>query len=174
MIAKITKGINIFAKAVCGITFAAFMIMMILIVVDVCMRTITGSSLRGTYEIVERLLMTGVFASIAYTQTQHGHVHVTMLLSHLPEKVAFVINGIMSLLSTVVILLVLYASILQTQFSYSYHTVTGVLYIPLWPFYVVESIGMAIFAVTVLWDTVKNFIALKNKEVAEEIKATWD
>lgn len=174
MVAKIDKGVSIFAKAVCGITFAAFLAMMLIIMIDVVSRTITGNSLQGTYEIVERLLMMGVFASIAYTQTEHGHVHVTMLISHLPLKPALIINGITSLLSVAAILMIAYASFLQSQFSYAQHTTTGVLFIPLFPFYIAETLGMIIFSLAVIWDTIKCFIALGNEEVAESIRSTWD
>lgn len=174
MIAKINKIVAIFAKAVAGITFAAYIAMMLLIVADVIVRNITGSAIQGTYEIVERLLMIGVFAALAYTQTKHGHVHVTMVISHLPFKVGLILSGITSVFSTVAILAVAYASFLQSQFALSAHTTTGVLYIPLYPFYIIETIGMAIFAIAVIWDAVKSFIALGNRELAEDIRSTWD
>ena len=103
MIEKIDRICAVFAKAVCVITFGAFLAVMFLIMADVAKRTATGSAIIGTYEIVERLLMIGVFASFAYTQTRHGHVHVTMLISHLPQKAALIINGLMTAFSAAAI-----------------------------------------------------------------------
>lgn len=174
MIEKIDRICAAFAKAVCVITFGAFLAVMFLIMADVAKRTATGNAIIGTYEIVERLLMIGVFASFAYTQTRHGHVHVTMLISHLPQKAALVINGLMTAFSAAAIFMVAYASVLQTQYAMAAGTCTGVLFIPLYPFYIAEALGMAIFAVTVLWDCVKSFLALGNPALAERIAETWN
>lgn len=172
---KIEKVISILTSIVSTLSYLGFLAVMVLIVVDVVMGKVTGGVTRviGAYEIIQYLLLCGVFASFAYTQSLHGHVHVTMLISKFPQKLRFLIYGITYILSAATAALLTYAAAAQANYSISAGTKTGVLGIPLFPFFWVECFCMAIFAITLVWDVIKSFIAMFNKEVAEEIQSTW-
>lgn len=173
MIKKIDKISLALTSVVSIVSYIGFLAVMLLIVVDVLLRKIMDSGVTGAYEMVERLLMVAVFASFAYTQSKQGHVHVTMFISKLPNAVRFVLVGLTGILSSGAAFLLAYAAVLQANSSLALGTKTGVLGIALYPFFWVEAVCMAVFGVALLWDVVKSFVAIKNKEVAQEIQSHW-
>ena len=146
---------------------------MALTVCDIAMRYITGVSILGVYEIVERVMICAVFASFAYTQTEHGHVQITMLISAFPQKLRFFIMVLNNLVSAAIALLVAYAAWRQGNVAFESQYTTGVLFIPLYPFYWVEIVTMVVFSLALLFEAVKSAVAIFNKEVADEIQSTW-
>ena len=177
MIKKIDKILHAITTGVSIVTHISFLTIMVVIVVDVLLRKIANTGIMGAYEIVQMVLSAGVFAGFAYCQSEHGHVHVTLLISHFPQKVRFLVFGLLSILSTAAAFYLSHAAMLAMKDQYAKLLkgagATGVVGIPYWPFYLIEVICMFIFGVVLAWDTIKNFIAMGNKEVAEEIQATW-
>ncbi len=173
MIKKIDRALLGFTTTVSLVSYVGFLAVMLIIVVDVLQRKITGTGINGAYELVERILMCGVFAAFAYTQSLRGHVHVTMFISKLPSKPRFLVFGLTGILSSMGAFALAYAAVLQAQYSMSAGTMTGVLQIALYPFFFIEAICMAIFGLTLLWDVCKSFIAIGNKDVAEDIESSW-
>lgn len=177
MIKKIDKILNTITGAVSLISHAAFLGIMVVIVIDVILRKVANTGIMGAYEIVQVILSAGVFAGFAYCQSQKGHVHVTLLISHFPEKLRFIVFGLLSVLSTIACFYTAHAAYLAEVDSYSKWLKgagrTGVVGIPFYPFYWIEIICLVIFGVILAWDTLKNFIAIGNKEVAEEVQSHW-
>ncbi len=164
---KIGNVIHKIASVVSIISFVGFFGIMFLTVCDVIIRYVSGVSILGVYEIVERVMVCAVFASFAYTQTEHGHVSITMLVMKFPPKVTSIIYCIHSLLSTAISVLVIYAAYRQGNVAMSSNYTTGVLYIPLWPFYWVEIVSMAILAITLFYEAIEHFVALFSPTIAE-------
>jgi hypothetical protein len=50
---------------------------------------------------------------------------------------------------------------------------TEVLYIPLWPFYVIETVAMALFTLALIYDTVLSVIAIFREDYAKMIQSEW-
>lgn len=173
MIKKIDKISLTLTSVVSIVSYVGFLAVMLLIVVDVLLRKVVGSGVTGAYEMVERLLMVAVFASFAYTQSKQGHVHVTMFISKLPSVLRFILVGLTGILSSGAAFLLAYAAVLQAKSSLALGTKTGVLGIALCPFFWVEAVCMAVFGIALLWDVIKSFAAIKNKEVAQEIQSHW-
>ena len=174
---KITDIIHKITAAVSVITHISFLAIMIIIVVDVIWRKAGGAGITGAYEIVQVVLAAGVFAGFAYTQSEHGHVHVTLLISHFPQKLRFIVYGLLAILSTAAAFIAAYGAFLGFQDNYKKFLngagATGVIGIPYFPFYIIECICMFMLGVALAWDMIKSFIAVGNKEVAEEIQSTW-
>ena len=167
---KITAGVSI-------ITHISFLAIMVIIVVDVILRKVGNTGITGAYEMVQVVLSAGVFAGFAYTQSEHGHVHVTLLISHFPQKARFFVYGLLAVLSTLAACFAAYGAALGAMDNYKKFLngagATGVLKIPYYPFYWIEAVCMGILAFALCWDMIKSFIAIGNKEVAEEIQSTW-
>ena len=175
---KVTNIIHKITAAVSVITHVSFLAIMVIIVLDVILRKAGGSGITGAYEIVQVVLAAGVFAGFAYTQSEHGHVHVTLLISHFPQKVRFLVYGILAILSTAGAFLAAYGAYLAAVDNYKKFVnggagSTGVIRIPYYPFYIIEIICMVMLGVALAWDMIKSFIAIGNPEVAEEIQSTW-
>jgi len=170
---KVDKIFSGLTSVVSVVSYVGFFAVMMIIVVDVLLRKIGGSSINGAYELVERTLMCGVFASFAYTQSEHGHVRVTMFFSKLPRAIRFIVNALTYLLGAVAAGALSYAAYIQTIYSSSVGTKTGVLGIPLAPFFLIETACMAVFIVVLLWDAVKSLAAITDQELAENIMKDW-
>jgi TRAP-type C4-dicarboxylate transport system permease small subunit len=170
---KLDNKVERFATAIATFSFAATVFMMFFISADVAMRKFLSASINGSYEIVEVSMAMCVFAAFAYTQVKHGHVHVTMLIIHFPPKIRMLIYALTSLISTFIIGVVAYASAKQSVLSSGMSQVTGVLKIPYSALYGIESFFMWVFFIVLLYDTVKNIVAIFYDPLAKEIQSSW-
>ena len=85
-------------------------LMACLVALDVVMRYIFSSPIRGAWEIVELSLVVVVFTSIAYAYTMNMHVNIDILLLHVSEKTKLIMNSTTSFLGLCLfILFVLYS-----------------------------------------------------------------
>lgn len=155
------------------ISFVGFFFIMAITVCDILIRYISGDSILGVYEIVERTMICAVFASFAYTQTEHAHVQITLVAAKYPPKLKFVMLALNYLLSAAASVFVAYAAVRQANVAMASHYTTGILLIPLYPFYWIECVSMIVLCAAFLFDMVKSIAALFNREIAEEIQAEW-
>ena len=171
---KIDRVIAWISNIIGYVGYVGIVAIMLLIAVDVIARGILKSGILGSYEIVERMLLVTIFAAFAFTQTHRGHVHVTLFVSKLPKKLGMVIFGLLGLLSTAASVFCAYAIVEQGNYSYTAGTHTGVLLIPLYPFYYIAAFCTVIFAITLLWDSVKCFIGISSEECCMDIRSSWE
>ncbi len=169
----LTKILNEISRWVSWLAMAGLAVMMFLTTIGVVTRLIFGQPLRGAYEIVEMIMAIVVFGSYAYTQTKHGHVHVTMIISHLPNKLRFLFFGFTSLLSTAVIACTTLAMFQQAAKNAATGLTTGIVYLPQAPFYYASAVALLLFTLVLLLDAVKAVLAMFSKTYAEEIMSTW-
>ena len=172
----INKIYNILEKitmvfATVAVIAVAFM--MFAISFDVIGRWITHSAIKGIYELTEMAMSMGVFGAFSYTQIKHGHVHVTLLIEHFPQKLRMFSYALTSLITTVVMFAIAYAAWIQSFAAAQQNRVTSILKIPFQPFYIFEAVAMAFFAIVLLFDTIRCFIGVGNKKVADDIQSTW-
>lgn len=120
--------------------------------VSVIMRYCMKAPILGSTEIMEILMAVMVFAALAFTQTEKGHIHVMMLVNLFPKKVQQVIFALHSILSTVCSAAVTYGMYLQGGYALRKHLVSTMLYIPYYPFYYFACLAMAVFTIVLLID----------------------
>lgn len=150
---------------------AAFL--MVYMTLDVVLRQLFNSPIKGGYEISTLVMSVMIFTSWSYTQTEHKHIHVTMFLRMMPQIPRFICFGITSVLSTVVLGFATYAAFLQTIHFFNKGTSTGMLLIPQWPFVLIECISLAFFTLVLFRDSLKSILAIVNKKYAKEIMKHW-
>lgn len=167
---KITDAITNFFSA---ISMVVIMFLMCAICVDIVTGNIMDSPIPGMYELCQVVLSTVVFTTWAYTQSKHGHIHVTMFVAKMPQVLRFICFGITSLLSTVTMVIAAYAVYFAILDKKKSGECTGTLLIPYWPFFIFEFIAFILLALLLFKDTIKAFWAIGSKEVADEIQATW-
>ena len=166
----VLKKITMVFATICCVAIA---FMMFSISLDVFTRWLSGGSIKGIYELVELAMGMGVFAAFSYTQIRHSHVHVTLLIQYYPQKAKMLSYAVTSLITTVVMFAISYAALLQSQASAASNQITNTLRIPLYPFYIFESIAMFFFGIVLVFDTIRCFIAVFNKQVADEVQSSW-
>lgn len=154
VIHKVSAGLN-------KISMLMVFLMMLLMVIDISMRQITGAPILGSYELVEGLMVVLVFFSFAQTQVRKGHIAVDMITHAMPYKVGIFFNIIALTCAAGMTIIMTYASIGQAQNVLNTHLTSAVILFPLFPFYCVVVIGMAFFCMEFIIDltkSVKDFV----------------
>ena len=170
---KLGSIVNKISDIVAIISYVVVAILVLMNVADIFMTKIFHNSISGAYEISECVLMCGVFAAFAYGQTKKTHVHMTLFIAKMPGRTKFIPYFLGNVLSTVMSLLLTYAMATQTMREYTGNTVTGILKMPYWPFYLISVIAMAVFTFTLLYEVLISFMAIFKDEYGEEIASHW-
>ena len=174
------KFVNTFCNVIkkichylCYVSMFIVVVMMVLMTIDAVGGLFFNFRVKGSYELVQVILSVVVFTSWAYTQTEHGHIHVVMFIRMFPQKLRFVIFALVSALSTVVMAIASYGVYRMIVDKMASNDRTATLLIPYWPFYLIELVAFIIFTIALLGDTFKAVAAIFNKEAAEEIQSSW-
>ena len=170
---KFHTAVGRFTQAIALISFSCVMAMMLMNVVDVLMGYLFQTHVLGAYELTQRMLMCAVFTAFAYGQSKKSHINMTIVIVHFPRALRFVLFTLMSILSVLAAGAMTYAAAVQTGVAISTGYMTEVLYIPLWPFYVIETVSMGIFTLALIYDTILSFIAIFREDYAKMIQAEW-
>lgn len=151
---KLGKVIN--AMSYLGMVIA--FIIMCITTVDVIIRKVSSLSILGSYELTELGMVIMIFFGIAALQVARGHVRVDMFIEKYPRRAKHVTEGIVTLIETLVLAAMSYCAFLKILDDFRKGLATSVLRIPTWPFCVLMFIGMALFTLTLLLDTICVFI----------------
>ncbi len=170
---KFHTAVGRFTQAIALISFICVVAMMLMNVVDVIMGYLFNTHILGAYELTQRFLMCAVFTAFAYGQSKKSHINMTIVIVHFPRPLRFTLFTLMSILSVAAAGAMTYAAAVQTGVAASTGYMTEVLYIPLWPFYVVETVAMGIFTLALIYDTILSFIAIFREDYAKMIQAEW-
>ena len=170
---KFHNAVGRFTQIIALISFICVVVMMLMNVADVLMGYLFSTHILGAYELTQRLLMCAVFTAFAYGQSKKSHINMTIVIVHFPRPLRFTLFTLMSILSVLAAGAMTYAAAVQTGVSASTGYMTEVLYIPLWPFYVIETVSMGIFTLALIYDTILSFIAIFREDYAKMIQAEW-
>jgi tripartite ATP-independent transporter DctM subunit len=127
-------------------------LMMLLITVDVVLRYFLNRPIKGSYELVEFMLVLLVYLGLAYTQTKKGHVSVTLFTAKLPLGQVSVIRSATYLLCLAIFGIISWRCVLQAETLRASETASGVLFIPNFPFMWVVALGSVLLFVIFLID----------------------
>lgn len=109
------------------LTYAAtaiILIVMVWICAEVVMRYVFNAPLQGHLEGAELLVPIIVFLAISYTQSQKGHVGMTLIIESLPPKVSRILEIITLLLSVCTCAILSYFSYKHAYGAYVIDDVT--------------------------------------------------
>ncbi|MDR0852395.1 MAG: TRAP transporter small permease [Clostridiales Family XIII bacterium] len=163
---KISFGIGILG-------LISLAVMMFLTTADVVARFVLGKGLVGTIEIMSFSFSVLLFSGLAYCQTRHGHIHITLIATKLPGKWKYVVWSIASLISATTGFLVTVASFMQAGIARQIAEHSMLLWIPYYPFYYFGAVCFGAFSICLLLDCVKSFLAIFKPKYAEEVSSTW-
>ena len=170
---RFNAGVHRFTQAIALISFVCVLLMMLMNVADVIMGFLFQTHILGAYELTQRMLMCAVFTAFAYGQSKKSHINMTIIIVHFPRPLRFIIFTLMGILSVLAAGAMTYAAAVQTGVAVSTGYMTEVSYIPLWPFYVIETAAMGIFTLALIYDTILSVIAIFREDYAQMIQADW-
>ena len=155
------------ASGISVISAVGYILIVCICVFDVLLDKLFGSPIPGTYELIERCMATAVFASFAYTQVKKGHINMMVVIERLPRALRLILLGLVGLLSAATAGYAGYAAWTQTGTSMRMGYMTSILSIPLWPFYLLQTITLYLFAIVLLLDMLYIFVAIKSDKINE-------
>jgi TRAP-type C4-dicarboxylate transport system permease small subunit len=125
-------------------------LMVLLTVVDVCLRYIFNNPIVGSYEVTEFMMAVLVFASVGFTQSVKDHVSVDLVVTKLPDRVRALLEAITCLLAFGLFALAAWRNALHTGTTWERHDVSAELFIPVSPFVLFVALGLAILSLVLL------------------------
>lgn len=134
--------------------------MMSLISVDVVLRYFFNRPIKGSYELVEFLMVGVVFLGLAYTQTAKGHVSVTLLTANLSAAQRAVLACFKYLLALGIFAVIFWRCIIQALSLHSNGVVSGILRIPTHPFMWIAVFGCALLCLVFFTDLVRSAVGI--------------
>jgi len=131
--------------------------MMFLTIADVFLRKVFSSSILGTVEVTEFLMLILVFFALSQTEVLNGHVKVDLVMGRFSERTQAIVD-----MMTQVICFLLFGLFTSSALVYSEKMreaaeVSQDLWIPKYPFVYVVVVGCAILSLALL---IKFFMAL--------------
>jgi TRAP-type C4-dicarboxylate transport system permease small subunit len=126
--------------------------MMLILAVDVGLRSGIDVVVPGTVEIVQFLMVLVVFFSLAYTSLGSGHVTINLFTARFPERIQVGLDSFSSLLGVLI-----FAGIGWQLGSRGWHNIfvtnpklTYRLLIPYYPFLFMAALGSVLFSLHLL------------------------
>ncbi|WP_443137338.1 TRAP transporter small permease [Piscibacillus sp. B03] len=124
--------------------------MALMVTLDVLGRKFFRSPITGTVDIVEVGLIVVIFASIAYTHLNEEHITVDFVVEKFPQKVQFVVEGIINVVIAALMLLISWSMWGNTQRLLNSNTVTGDISLPMYIFAMFSVVGTIMFALVAI------------------------
>jgi len=130
--------------------------MMFLTATDVALRYIFNSPIPGALEIVEYMMGILIPFALVYTARQRAHIGVDLIIEHLSERVRKKISAVTVFMTFVLFVLITWQGYYYIIEHYDSKLTSAVLYIPVWPFIILFTIGMAALTLILLAEFLKS------------------
>ena len=122
--------VSLFSRWTNIVCIGALFLTVILSFVDVLLRYIFSSPIKGVAEITEVMLVVTVFLGIAHTYNEKGHVSVDLFTSRLSVKSRSIVDFNTSLLSLLMVAILIWQLSVQTEWFFR-HKAMHSLYLPM-------------------------------------------
>jgi TRAP-type C4-dicarboxylate transport system permease small subunit len=132
--------------------------MMMITVADVFMRFLFARPIVGANELVELSMVCLSALAIAWCAVNVGHIQVDLVVGRLSRRVQAGFDSANFLLAVIVGLVLGVQGLREALFARKLESVTSILEISQYPFYVILAIGyliLAVAAVGLLWRSLK-------------------
>ena len=134
------------------------MAMMLLTVVDVFLRYVFNAPILGSLELTEYFMICAGFFGIAWCAVIRGHVKVDLIMNHTSTRVQAITDTVPLVLAMSVIPIVAWQGFVQARYTQVENTVSDLLEVPDFPFYMVIGVSYALLFLVVI-TIVAEFIA---------------
>ncbi len=157
---------------ICGgvsyVSMFALLFAMAVTVIDIVMKLTISKRVLGNIELVELSMVVMMFLCFSKTQLENGHVRVDLFINKFPPKVRCIVNGCIQCIVALFSIFMLIQSFKQIGIVSKAGTSSQVLHIPYPPFYVILSIGFALFTVTLILSAIEYFAETPNAQRIEQ------
>lgn len=128
-----------------AISTIGVLLIMCIMIADILVRTLTGRSLPGAFELIESLIILIVFAGLAHAEQMGTHVRFTFLSQRLPRLAAISVKVVGSAVAVLIGLWLIGATGSEAWDSWTGNEYqSGLLNFPLWPARLVIVLGFIV------------------------------
>jgi len=138
-------------------------LMMFLTFTDVLLRYLFNSPVPGATELIEFMMGIVVTFSVAYTAHKKSHIGVDLVIERLPRKARRLIGCIASFLTLILFVPICWQTFLLIFEEYHSNMISAVLYVPIYPFIAMVTVGFVILCLVLLAE----FLSLLGEVVLE-------
>jgi len=148
--------IDPYNKVTSIVGMSCIFLMSALIFADVFLRYVIHHAITGSVDMIQMILVIGVFMGIAQAQHLHAHVNADLVLTQLKTKPRLILTTLTNLLSIGIFALLTWRTCLFAIQSLNHHKVTQTLSLPWWPFAFLVFLGCAALLIVLLRDLLNN------------------
>ncbi len=156
MLLKIERWVHSSTKGIAYLSGASVMVMMLLTCADVVLRFL-GKPIPGTYELIGFLGAFTIAFAMAYTSVERSHIAVEILVERLPQKLQTFLQGIVSLISSVLFAIFTRQCQIYALDMKESGEVSLTLGMPVYPVIAGIAVGCGLLAFVLLFDVAKSF-----------------
>lgn len=160
---SLEKGIYPISRLLHHVGQWVAVLMVLLTVIDVCLRYIFNSPILGSYEITQFMMAILIFASVGYTMAIKEHVSVDLVVTKLPNRVRALLEAITCLLAFGLFALAAWRTVVFVGTTWKRHDVSAELFIPVSPFVLFVALGLAILSLVLLVQFVQSLARVLKK-----------
>jgi TRAP-type C4-dicarboxylate transport system permease small subunit len=139
---------------IANITLAANMMV---VVVSVIGRVVFKHPIGGLVDIVSFIFVLSCALSICYAEKEKAHVRMDLVLQKLPVRGKLILNTFLSIICLVILIVISYAFLHYCKSTLAANNGSMTIHIPYFPFVVVTTICMILFAITFLINFIHTF-----------------
>ena len=124
--------------------------MMFLTIADVFLRKVFSSSILGTVEVTEFLMLILVFFALSQTEVLNGHVKVDLVMGRFSQRTQAIVDMITQVICFLLFGLFTLSALVYSEKMREAAEVSQDLWIPKYPFVYVVVVGCAILSLALL------------------------
>jgi TRAP-type transport system small permease protein len=137
-------------RVMSGIGAIAVLLMMMFNIADITFRAFLRSSLRGTHEIVDFMMILVVFLAIPYVQHKKTNISISLLTDRFPRKTKAITESVMCILSLAIIGTMTWAAFGHFRRLWETGKDTEVLNLPVAPFQFILAFGLLVLCIVII------------------------
>jgi TRAP-type C4-dicarboxylate transport system permease small subunit len=137
---RILNGLGWAAKRAGDLAMLTLISLVLMIAIDIILRRFFDRPLSFSFEVIQIGMVVVVFGSISYSSTLDRHVGIDILVTKFSQRTRHVLSLASGLLSTCLFGLICWQSVMQGIQVMQRGTFTGILEIPLYPFYFIIAV----------------------------------
>lgn len=150
---KRVSAIAAVLAAACGLLIA------LMLVGEVLSRSLRGTSIAGSYELSELLLVAMVFLGLSQAERSGTHVRSEIVTSRLPSAVAKWVRCAGCMVALGIVIWMTLATAERAQHAYSIGEFRqGLIQFPIWPARVIVAAGLALLALELLLSALRHVV----------------
>ena len=140
------------------VSMAALFVLMIMTSYNAIVRRAGIGGVADSLDLTQLLMILIIFCALAFQESKRGHIRVDMFVVMMPKLASKLVDGFFNLISAGILGIFAYAYYDSIAGSRRSGAATQVYRIPEWPFVIVVSIVIALFALTMLFNTIDIFL----------------